>query len=139
MGKFESKGHQDQDCARLQTRCTYCACRRVEYQTSRQSKKRIILVRFNDVVKKNKPMQEAYERLKGVNLESFMPAYISFCLNQNTTAMYEDSKSKVISHFKGKTVAPRIIHNLSVMVLGLELFQAYAASLGLKVSGYCIG
>jgi hypothetical protein len=132
-GEVESKGHQDQTVQDYKLDAPIVLAG--EWSINQPAiKERIILVRFNDVVKKNKPMQEAYERLKGMNLESFMPAYISFCLNQKIDAIYEDSKTKVESHFKNKTIAPRIIHNLSVMVLGLELFQAYAASLGLKVS-----
>jgi hypothetical protein len=87
---------------------------------------RIIFIRGNDVVKKNKEMQHAFNRLKELNLEAFMPEYITFCLNQNIEDLFSDSIAFVKDHFKSLTVAPRIINNLSVMVLGLELFKMFA-------------
>jgi len=131
-GEVESKGHQDQTVQDYKLEAPIVLAG--EWSINQPAiKERIILVRFTDAVKKNKQMQVAFERLNGMNLESFMPAYISFCLNQNIDAMYMDSKNIVNTHFNTRVVAPRIIHNLSVMVLGLELFQAYAASLGFSI------
>ena len=87
---------------------------------------RIIFIRGNDAVKKNKEMQHAFNRLKELNLEAFMPEYITFCLNQDIEDLFSDSIAFVKDHFKSLTVAPRIINNLSVMVLGLELFKMFA-------------
>ncbi|GEM_PF-2106992 len=131
-GEVETKGHQDQTVQDYKLEAPIVLAG--EWSISQPAiKERVILVRFSDAVKKNKAMQEAFERLWDLDLESFIPAYICFCLNQDINALYARVKSEVENHFISKTVAPRIIHNLSVMVLGLVLFQGYAASLGLRV------
>jgi hypothetical protein len=77
-------------------------------------------------VKKNPQMQAAYKRLMELPLEGFMPRYIQFCLSQDIGGMLRDARSFVEQHFGAKNVAPRIMHNLAVMLLGLTLFQEYA-------------
>jgi hypothetical protein len=87
---------------------------------------RIILVRTTDVIKKNIEMQNAFARLKQLELESFMPKYIKFCLNQDVKKMYDETMEFVQRHFNRIVIAPRIVNNLSVLVVGVELFKQYA-------------
>ena len=87
---------------------------------------RVILIRFTDVIKKDKEMQNAFGRLKELKLEAFMPEYLVFCLKQNIENLFYDAVAYVKAHFLTMTVAPRIINNLSVMILGLELFRMFA-------------
>lgn len=131
-GEVESKGHQDQTVQdyKLDAPIVFAG----EWSINQPAiKERIILVRFSDVMKKNDDMKAAYHRLTRLELESFIPDYIRFCLNQDIVAMYYSAKAKVETHFMGMTVAPRIIHNLSVMVLGINIFNGYAESLGLSI------
>jgi len=46
-------------------------------------KERVIVVRFTSAVKKNPGMQSAYEALKQLHLETFMPRYIQYVLAQD--------------------------------------------------------
>ncbi len=131
-GEVESKGHQDQTVQdyKLDAPIVFAG----EWSINQPAiKERIILVRFSDAMKKNDEMRNAYQRLTRLELESFIPDYVRFCLNQDIVAMYYSAKDYVETHFKGKTVAPRIIHNLSVMVLGLDLFKGYVESLSLSI------
>jgi len=71
-------------------------------------------------------MQRSFNIIKGLELEGFMPRYIQFLLNQDIETLYKDSAefvSLILSEF---SVAPRIKNNLTVMVLGIELFRMFA-------------
>jgi hypothetical protein len=94
---------------------------------------RVLLVRLTDVVKKETSMQDAFNNLKGLSLEGFMPGYIQFCLNQNFAELYSAAKSEVEEYSKDKNVAPRIKNNLSVLLLGLKLFTSYAKQNGVDL------
>lgn len=87
---------------------------------------RVIIVRTTDVIKKNIEMQNAFGQLKELKLESFIPRYVQFCLNQNIRQMFLESCELVKTHFKGKEIAPRIINNLAVLTLGVKIFMKYA-------------
>jgi hypothetical protein len=96
-------------------------------------KERLIMPRFTDVVKKDVGMQRAFARLEALPLEGFMPRYIQFCLGQDIRGMYDDAWAAVDSVFGGVSVAPRIKHNLAVVVLGLELFFYFGETFGMEM------
>ncbi|MBK9097485.1 MAG: hypothetical protein IPM14_05025 [bacterium] len=87
---------------------------------------RVILIRFNDFVKKNIESQEAFRIIKNLELEAFMPRYISYCLGQNIKALFNSSQNIVAKQFENTFIAPRILNNLSVLITGLELFIGFA-------------
>ena len=87
---------------------------------------RVILIRFNDYVKKNTESQEAFRIIKNLELEAFMPRYICYCLSQDIRALYSSSQKIVLKEFENTFIAPRIVNNLSVLVTGLELFTGFA-------------
>jgi hypothetical protein len=62
-----------------------------------------------------------------------MPRYIQYCLTQNVSGILKRSTEYVEQIFDGRIVAPRIVNNLSVMLLGLTLFQEYAVHCGLQL------
>ncbi len=94
---------------------------------------RVILIRFNDYVKKNKESQEAFSIIKGLDLEAFMPRYIKYCLGQDAQALYNSSRKIVVKQFENISVAPRLITNLSVLISGLELFKGFAEKNKIKL------
>jgi len=94
-------------------------------------KERVLVVRFTNAVKKDQKMQEAFKKLSGLQLEGFMPRYIQYALSQDVGAMLEDSMQIVRRTLDRSEIAPRIVNNLSVMVMGFKLFEGYAASLGI--------
>jgi hypothetical protein len=91
------------------------------------------MVRFSDSVKKNVEMREAFRNLWDLPLEGFMPRYIQFCLTQDVYGVLKQSKAYVEQSFENKIVAPRIVNNLAVVLLGLELFQDYAVHCGVQM------
>jgi hypothetical protein len=95
---------------------------------------RVILIRFNDYVKKNKDSQEAFRIIKDLDLEAFMPRYIKYCLDQDAQALYNNSRKIVVKQFENISVAPRLITNLSVLISGLELFKGFAKKNQIKLS-----
>ena len=95
---------------------------------------RVILIRFNDYVKKNKDSQEAFRIIKDLELEAFMPRYIKYCLGQNVQALYNNSRKIVVKQFENLSIAPRLITNLSVLISGLELFKGFAEKNKIKLS-----
>ena len=94
---------------------------------------RVLLIRLTDVVKKETSMQDAFNRLKALPLEGFMPGYIQFCLNQNFGELYSEAKSEIDDYAADKNVAPRIKNNLSILLLGLKLFTLYAKQNGIDL------
>lgn len=88
-------------------------------------KERIIFPRFSGAVKKDKAMQTAFQKIYSLPLEGFMPRYIEYCLGVDLKNKYEAAKRYVQKVFKKHTVAPRIVHNLSSMILGLMIFRDY--------------
>ena len=87
---------------------------------------RVILFRSNDIIKKDNSMQRAFRIINELPLEGFMPEYITYCLNQNIPEILSAASEFIKHHFRNIIVAPRIINNLSVMILGLELFRGFA-------------
>ncbi len=87
---------------------------------------RVILIRSQNIIKKDAEMQRSFNIIKGLELEGFMPRYIQFLLNQDIETLYKDS-AEFVSHILSEfSVAPRIKNNLTVMVLGIELFRMFA-------------
>jgi hypothetical protein len=94
---------------------------------------RVILIRFNDYVKKNMESQESFRIIKALELEAFMPRYISYCLGQNIRALYNSSQKIVVKEFENTFIAPRIVNNLSVMITGLELLIGFAKKYQIEI------
>ncbi len=94
---------------------------------------RVILIRFNEYVKKNKESQEAFRALKSIDLEAFMPRYIQYCLSQDVNELFSIARDIVLKEFDSISVAPRIITNLSILIVGLELFKGFAEAHQVKV------
>jgi hypothetical protein len=96
-------------------------------------KERLLLVRFNNNVKKNQGMQKAYDRLRNLPLEGFMPRYIAFCLRQDLDELIDLASKVTEKQFNSITIAPRIKNNLIVMTMGLILFKKYAEEYHINV------
>ena len=96
-------------------------------------KERFILVRFTNIVKKMESMQIAYERIKNLNIEGFMPYYVQFCLSQDLNSIIRESSEIVNKHFTSMNIAPRIKNNLIIMVIGLLLYQKFASHFKINI------
>lgn len=126
-GETEQKGHADQTVEDYRIDAPMVVMG--EWSVSMPAlKERFILVRFSDAVKKNKEMQEAYDRVRNLPLEAFMPGYIEFCLGVDVDGYIEKAADIVDSHFEKIAVAPRIRNNLVTMVVGLELLRDYSGN-----------
>jgi hypothetical protein len=131
-GEIESKGHADQTTKDYVISAPMCVMG--EWNISVPSvHERILVVRFKNTVKKDTKMQEALGRILQLPLEGFMPRYIQFCLQQDIVKMFNQAKDAVAKHFGNRTIAPRIVNNLSVMLLGIELFRMYGREYDLEV------
>ncbi len=126
MGEVESKGRADQTTEDYYITAPMCVMG--EWNINQPAlMERMLIVRFDGSVKKEKEMQEAFSKIKELNLEGFMPDYIKFCLNQDADQLMSEAKALVESVFGDTKIAPRIKHNLSMMMLGLILFRDYAS------------
>ena len=131
-GETEVKGQADQTTKDYVISAPLCVMG--EWNISVPSvHERILVMRFRESVKKDKTMQLAYENVWKLNLETFMPRYIQFCLQQNVDKLFVAAKKTVEQHFGAKVVAPRIVNNLSVLVLGIELFKLFGKANGVVV------
>jgi hypothetical protein len=137
-GELESKGHADQSVENYALLAPLVVMG--EWNISQPAiKERIVFPRFTNAAKTTPSMQKAFQNLKQLRLEGFMPRYVEFLLNQDIKAVYDASRMQVQNHFRTLTVAPRIFHNLSVMTLGLKLFEAYGKKHGVNVPAYNLG
>jgi hypothetical protein len=126
-GEVEQKGRADQtvDEYRLSAPIAIMG----EWNISQPAlRERFILVRLRDIIKKSAVMQKAYDDMKNLPLEGFMPGFIEFCLNQDI-----DELINTASNIVRCKVAPRIRNNLIVMTVGLILFQRYGKSCGIDI------
>ena len=131
-GEMEQKGREDQTTVDYELLAPMAVMG--EWNISQPAiRERSLMVRFSDSIKKNSEMREAYRRLWDLPLEGFMPGYIQFSLAQDVRGMLEQSRQYIEQCFETKTVAPRIVNNLAVMLLGLRLFQEYAVQCGLEM------
>ena len=131
-GEVESKGRPDQTVGNylLQAPLTVMG----EWNIDQPAiKERVLIIRFSDKVKKNISMQDAFAKVWNLSLEGFMPRYIEFCLKQNYESLLNQAILTVKNHFKDIPIAARIINNLSVMVLGIELFKKYGSHRNITV------
>ena len=125
MGEVESKGRADQTTEDYYITAPMCVMG--EWNINQPAlMERMLIVRFDGSVKKDDGMQEAFAKIKDLNLEGFMPHYIKFCLNQDADQLMSESRAVVDNVFEDTKIAPRINHNLSVMLLGLKLFKDFA-------------
>lgn len=132
MGEVESKGRADQTTEDYYLTAPMCVMG--EWNITQPAlMERMLIVRFDGAVKKNEQMQQAFDRLKNLPLESFMPRYVEYCLKQNIDTLLSESRLVVNKVFENKSIAPRVKHNLAVMVMGLKLFQKYALENGITV------
>jgi len=137
-GEIEQKGRADQTVEEYNLSAPLAVMG--EWNISQPAlKERFILVRFTDAVKKSEPMQQAYERIKALDLEGFMPEYIHFCLGQKLDDLIAHAASIVNTHFESVTIAPRIRNNLIIMILGLLLYQKFAAQYQIKINDINFG
>jgi hypothetical protein len=125
MGEVESKGRADQTTEDYYITAPMCVMG--EWNINQPAlMERMLIVRFDGSVKKEAEMQDAFANVKALVLEGFMPHYIKYCLNQGADKLMREAKSVVENMFEERRIAPRIKHNLSVMLVGLKLFEDYA-------------
>jgi len=119
-GEVEQKGRADQtvDEYRLSAPMALMGEWSITMPALRE---RFILVRFSDIIKKSQSMQSAYDELKSLPLEGFMPPFIEFCLKQDIDSLIKRANDIISLH----KVAPRIHNNIATMVIGLLLFEGF--------------
>jgi hypothetical protein len=131
-GELEQKGREDQTTIEYELLAPMAVLG--EWNISQPAiRERTLMIRFNDCVKKNGGMRAAFGRLLELPLEGFMPRYIQYCLTQDINETLATARKYVEAYFEGKSVAPRIVNNLAVMLMGLTLFQDYATHCGLTM------
>lgn len=131
-GEIESKGQADQTTKDYEILAPLCVMG--EWNISVPSvHERILTIRLKETVKRDRNMQAALDRVLKLPLEAFMPRYIQFCLKQDIPQMFDSAKEIVERHFGSITIAPRIMNNLAVMTLGIELFERFGHANGVAV------
>lgn len=74
-----------------------------------------------------------FENLKTVELGLFAPRYIQFCLGRDFEADFESARA-ITEKLIGKRKAPlRVVENVTAMVLGVHLFEEFAAECGFEL------
>lgn len=84
------------------------------------------------------PRQEAYEQLRKMPLQRFYGSYARFLLSADTRSFITraaDDTARLLSSMGKTRISPRVADNVAAWMAGLLAFDAWAASLGVKVSG----
>jgi hypothetical protein len=127
-GEVETKGRQDQTVESYELQAPIVVMG--EWSINQPAiKERIVFPRFSNIMKSSLHMQNAFNNIVDLPLEAFMPRYIEFLLKLDIHHYYDVANRYVKKQLKEKTVAPRIVHNLTVMMLGLKLFLMYGKQL----------
>ena len=74
--------------------------------------------------------QQAFVRLRAMDLALFAPRYIQFCLGRELGPDLEAAQALTDMLLHGGTVPIRIVHKVTTMILGLRLFSEFAATFG---------
>ncbi|MFA8451808.1 MAG: hypothetical protein ACEPOW_14025 [Bacteroidales bacterium] len=124
-GEVESKGLQNQTLVNYYLTAPMVVMG--EWNITQPAiRERLLVSSFSNVVKTDLKMQEAFEVISQLPLESFMNKYIPFLLNQDVDYLLKLSKNKIKELFIDMKVPPRIKNNLTVYYMGFVLFRSYA-------------
>jgi hypothetical protein len=77
--------------------------------------------------------QHAHRELRAVDLALFAPRYIQFCLGRDFEADLAVARGVAQSLLGERKVPIRIVENLTAMVLGVHLFEEFAAVCGCEL------
>jgi len=94
-------------------------------------RERILVSSFTDAVKDDPNMQQAFNRLRLLPLESFMNWFIPFALKQDAKKIYEEASNKVLEYLGHLKIPPRVLQNLGILYVGYLLFNAFAKENGI--------
>lgn len=75
----------------------------------------------------------AHRELRAVDLVRFAPRYIQFCLGRDFDADLEVARVATDSLLAGRKVPVRVVENLTVMLLGVHLFEEVAKACGCEL------
>jgi hypothetical protein len=130
-GGVEAKGHSDQTTTDYHLLAPWCLLGEWSIKNPAE-RERMVIPRFSAVIKTDEEMQRCYRELfDNTELRGFMPRYIQWLLGQNIRKRFNDTEAYCKNHFKALPTANRILDNLVIMTMGINLFIDYAAHLGL--------
>lgn len=132
-GGVEPKGHSDQTTTDYHLLAPWVLIGEWSIKTPAE-RERMIIPRFSAQIKLDKSMQKYFLKLfNETELRGFMVKYIPYLLGQDIRKRYDEAHVYCENHFKKIQVAPRVLHNLVIMTMGVKLFIDYAAYLKLPV------
>lgn len=124
-GEVESKGRADQTIENYKLTAPMSVMG--EWNINQPAiLERVIIIRLNDVIKKSENMRGAFNKISLLPLEGFMPNYIAFCLSKDICELLKTAQEFIADYYTYTTISPRIMKNLAVMVVGVELFREFA-------------
>jgi hypothetical protein len=133
VGVAESKGNADQSTNNYTLKAPVAVMG--EWSISQPAvKERMIMVSFTNAAINNKGMKRAFVNLMKLPLEGFMPMYIQFCLGEDIMYRYSVAERLVEAVFNSIDVSPRVLKNMTVMVMGLGLWKSYGRKHGITVA-----
>jgi hypothetical protein len=77
--------------------------------------------------------QEAFRKLRSINLVLFAPRYIQFCLGRDFDADLKVAREVAKALFNGRKAPLRIAENITAMLLGVHLFEEFAKHCGCEL------
>jgi len=81
----------------------------------------------------NPECRDALRELKAMDLSLFAPRYIQFCLGRDFDADLAVARGAMATLLSGRRVPLRVVENLTVMMLGVHLFEQFAEACGCKL------
>ncbi len=98
---------------------------------------RILSVNPNkNTIKDHPECTVAYNKLRSLKLNGFTPSYIAWSLSVDPMQVWSNAEKRAtsaVNAVKGTRDVPvRLVENLSIMMVGLELYEAYGEHIGLS-------
>ncbi|MDC0714277.1 hypothetical protein POL68_37795 [Stigmatella sp. ncwal1] len=128
-GETEERGRSDLSVVSYRLQAPLCVAGETR-PTEAALLERLLTVNPEKATLKRRDCRAAFRKLKSVNLALFAPRYIQFCLGRDFEADLQVARAVTDVFLKDREVPPRVVDNVTAMLLGLHLFEEFAQACG---------
>jgi hypothetical protein len=94
---------------------------------------RIIPINFAQKIPEEAQYRNSFETLRKLKLTAFPAKYIQFCLGLDVKPVLSEAEQLALELIGNRTKRNRVINNISIMVLGIRLFEIYGQQYGIDL------
>ncbi|NOJ82292.1 hypothetical protein [Myxococcus xanthus] len=128
-GETEERGRPDLTVSTYRLQAPLCVCGETR-PTEAALVERILPVSPEKATVQQPAYRAAFREVTSVRLALFAPRYIQFCLGRDFDKDYRLARRVADDFVKGRQVPPRVVDNVTAMLLGIHLFEQFAEECG---------